>query len=491
MNIDEQDHANPSFSTGRKFGIIFHLVVAVGAALALAAMVNYLAHRHTFRLYTSEKAAQKLSPLTLQVLNSLTNSIKIIAFFDRTETLFPAVSALLKEYQSRGAMIDLEFVDYRMPGRAEAVRNQYKLTAAGDRGKVIFDSGNQVRTVLASELSDYGAMTNREFRRTGFKGEQLFTQAILNVTQNKPVTAYFMQGHGEHNPASDDEQRGFSRFVALVENNNIQIKLLPPMIQPEVPRDCELLIIASPEQPLSDIELRALQAYLARGGRMFVMFSAASMGVNTGLEQLLAQWDIAVGQDWVQDRAESQAGQSAMLVASTFGSHPIVRPLANSSLTLVMPRTVRHRPRAQSTPDSPRVLELAFSSSTARRLVPRANGYYPAEEGVLPVMVAAEKGTIQGVQTAGGAARMVVTGDSLFMANLGFNAAANADFANLAISWLCNRDSLMNEIGPNPVTEYEIRLTERQMSQVRWLLLGAIPGGVMTLGFLVWLKRRS
>jgi hypothetical protein len=58
------------------------------------------------------------------------------------------------------------------------------------------------------------------------------------------------------------------------------------------------------------------------------------------------------------------------------------------------------------------------------------------------------------------------------------------------VNWLVNRDLLLNEIGPSPVSEYQILLTEREMSQLRWLFLGAIPGVVAVLGFFVWLRRR-
>jgi LPXTG-motif cell wall-anchored protein len=34
-------------------------------------------------------------------------------------------------------------------------------------------------------------------------------------------------------------------------------------------------------------------------------------------------------------------------------------------------------------------------------------------------------------------------------------------------------------------------MTQVQQRQVRWLLLAALPGGVLALGGLVWLRRRK
>lgn len=488
--MEDTENSSPSFSRARKWGIGFHVTVSVLAAMAIAAMLNYLGHRYNTRVYTSEAAAHKLTPLTTQVLNSLTNKVKVTVFFDRRDPLFSAVSSLVKEYQARSPRIALEFVDYRMPGRAEAIRNQYKLTGAGESSRVIFDYNNQVRTVLASELSDYAVTPQKEIRRTAFRGEQLFTSAILNITQTTPINAYFTQGHGEHDPFSTDDQFGYSRFASLLLNNNVQVKLLPISSTP-IPDDCGLLVIASPERPFEDQEIARIDRYLARGGRLLALFSIRNINIETGLERLLSTWDIDVGFNIVQDPAQAQAGESGVVISSTFGAHPIVRPLARSSLKLVAPRSIRHKQRAQTSADAPKVTELLFSSPGATNLVPRGDGRWAVQDvGRTAFMAAAERGGIQGVSDRG-AARVVVTGDSLFIANYAFNQAANSDFANLAVNWLCNRDALLNEIGPSPVAEYQLLLTASQMSRLKWLFLALVPGLVLVFGLFVWLRRRA
>src|SRR5688572_9248966 len=110
--IATEEVSKPSFTRGRSWSISFHVVLSSLALLALVAMFNYLAHRHNQRLYLSQVSAHKLTPLTLQTLANLTNTVKIICFYDRREALFGAVAQLLKEYQARSSKIELEFVDY-------------------------------------------------------------------------------------------------------------------------------------------------------------------------------------------------------------------------------------------------------------------------------------------------------------------------------------------------------------------------------------------
>ena len=96
---------------------------------------------------------------------------------------------------------------------------------------------------------------------------------------------------------------------------------------------------------------------------------------------------------------------------------------------------------------------------------------------------------LQGVGPDRGSTRIVVAGDSFFLGNAAIESEANRDFASLAVNWLLDRTQLL-AIGPRPVHSYKIAMTESQMSKVRWILLGGMPGAVMLLGGLVWLRRR-
>jgi hypothetical protein len=88
--------------------------------------------------------------------------------------------------------------------------------------------------------------------------------------------------------------------------------------------------------------------------------------------------------------------------------------------------------------------------------------------------------------------RMIVVGDSLFLNNQVIEAGANRDFAGYAVNWLLDRPtSLLKGIGPSPVVEFRLLMTQTELQNVRWLLLGALPGVVLAFGSLVWLRRRN
>src|SRR5262249_12883699 len=118
----------PSFSPRRRWKIGLNVCVSVGASLAVLVMINFLAPRHSRRLNWSNDGRFQLSPVTREVLHSITNQVKVIAFFDRSKPLYDMVSDLLNQYQFACPKLDLEYVDYELsPGRARAVQAEYGL----------------------------------------------------------------------------------------------------------------------------------------------------------------------------------------------------------------------------------------------------------------------------------------------------------------------------------------------------------------------------
>jgi hypothetical protein len=108
-----------------------------------------------------------------------------------------------------------------------------------------------------------------------------------------------------------------------------------------------------------------------------------------------------------------------------------------------------------------------------------------------PLMVAVEQKSIAGVVNPRGNTRIVAVGDSVFLGNYYIEGSGNRDFLGYAVNWLLDRPSLLQGIGPRPVTEFRLLMTQTQRREVRWLLLGALPSVVLLLGGLVWLVRRK
>jgi hypothetical protein len=483
----------PSFSPGRKWSIGFNVGLVLLLASAVVVMLNYLSHDYFRRSYWSTRTRIELSPRTLHLLKSVTNQVNITLYYDKEDALYSTVADLLNQYRLHNPNLSVRTVDYlRDAGAAQKTKAQYLSTSPSDKDLVIFDCAGKTRIIDGSLLSTntLEQVPNPEgnqlkFRRrpVAFRGELVFTATLLEVINPKPLIAYFLSGHAEHQIDSGDEITGYLKFVSFLQQNSIRVHPLLLTGTNPVPPDCDLLVIAGPRTAISESELIKLDQYLTQGGRLFALFNSDSLRRETGLEKLLAPWGVGVGNDIVRDPDHTDP-RSGDLVVSAFSHHPIVNPLLGYGLDLLPPRAIGKLSASAQAADAPRVEAIAASGE----------GSYlasdPTHKQSFPLAVAVEKGAIQGKVTEHGTTRMVVIGDSIFLGNHQLDLLGNRDFAGFAVNWLLDRTELLGGPGARPITEYRLVMTNSQLQQAEWVLLAGMPGAVLALGGLVWLRRR-
>lgn len=489
--------SRPSFSPATRWKIGSDMVVRTLLALAVVLMVNYLGAKFFHRYYLSSETRVQLSSRTLNVLHSMTNSVKVTLYFDTKDEFFPDIMALLNEYRAVNKNITIRTVDYvRDAGEAEKVKDHYKLADSTDKDLVIFDSNGHVKMFSGEALTQYTLeqvpdKKERTWRKKpiSFIGEKVFTAMLLALENPHPFRAYFLQGHGEPS-LTDKGDFGYMKFASTLEQNYVTITNLELLGDSPVPMDCNLLIIAGPKPApgattvFSEPELQKIDQYLSQGGRLMVLFNYKSVQASTGLESILQRWGVNVVSDIVQDPKNTVTGQD--VVVRKFGNHPVVNSLSQMSLQMVLPRPIEKVHYANPPANAPKVTELAMTSPSARLV---------GDPGKPPqsysLIAAVEQKPSAGVTGPRGTTRIIVAGDSLFLGNYYIQGGANRDFLNSAANWLLDRPQLISGIGPRPVTEFRLLLTQREKQELRWLLLGALPGGVLLFGCLVWLVRRK
>ncbi len=492
----------PSFVPGRRYRIAASVALGLVSLVVVFVLVNHLAiARLRWRADVSELRRFELSPLTRRVLDAMTNDVKVTVLFPRDSDLYGHISGLLREYSDLQPRIKVRTVDYEAePATALLVRSGYKLRQ-DDSNLVLFDGGTQLVRVAESELSTYDANlaemakgSKREIRRSGFKGEQLFTSALANLANTNSVHAAFVVGHDEMRTDSDDPMVGYRQFAALLASKSTVVTQQRLDGTNEIAPDVQLLVIAGPSQPFLPIETNRITRFLEGGGRVLVTLNS-TLPRRTGLEDVLLAWGIFAPPVFAVDTNNTSGGFT--LIATNFSSHHVTLPLARNESRLLfnLPRMVGTVPAEQMPADAPKAQVLVSTGpggSTRSEIRSGTPSFNPVIDRVfeIPLAAAAERGGVAEVASGRGNGRLLVVGESLMFSNSGLGYYANGDFADLSLAWLMDRTQLL-AIGPKPVHEYQLFLTPRQNRTVKWTLLGILPGSVLALGFLVWFRRRS
>jgi len=477
---------NGGFSKARrlKFGANIAAMTILGFVLLV--MANYLASRHYARFDMTANKRYTISQETVDVLKNLKKPVKAIVVFRPVEPMYDLIVQTLREYERLSDNFQLELVDPdRDLDRLEQLKNEYDLTT--DK-VIIFASDGQKKFIYDYQLVEY------DYTRGGpgmpppikaFKGEQFFTSAIVNVTKEKQSGIYFTTGHGERAP-NDYSDKGLSGIAKALRQENAKTERLELLKVEKIPDDCDLLVICGPRYTFMPDEVRKIRDYLKRGGKLLV---ALDPGVKTGLEELLRDYGVEVENNLVLDKQGMRS--PANIVVGDFPYHAITRGFRN--VGVIMPFAREVKPKKPEGKDwDVRSIARSSSASWCETDLEKPLPEHQYDEGIDkkgPISLAVAVAEKRGEQEDEGF-KIVVLGDSDFMANGLMVSLGNAAFISRVLSWLGKKEQLLN-IAAKPVGPDQPLILDRSARILAaWLCFGILPGAAIAIGAVVFYIRR-
>jgi ABC-type uncharacterized transport system involved in gliding motility auxiliary subunit len=487
----------------RRLVISTNVLVQIIFALALLGMVNWLASRHYARFDWTKAGYYQLSDKTKQMLGSLKEPVRVVVFIppsdqrEYVEKLLQDVRNLLKEFQVAGkANLSVEFVDpQRDLARAQQLVQQFKIETPD---VVIFVKGDRHKFVRLDDMVDLdpgNPYSQQPPRVRAFKAEGQFLAALQSVIEEKPPQVYFLTGHGERDPDEFDQRNGYSELARYIKRDNITVAKWNLLEKQAMPTDAGAVVIAGPRTPFTPTELIYLDDFLKKHGRLLVMLDPRT---KTGLEDFLKQWGVQADDDLVLASGGKLLGAELLLaeaVGQEYAKHPITRKLEDVNTVFPYTRSIRSAaPAGAPTADQPQVTELvkapaAFWGETNADTDRAAFDEQTDLKGPLSLAAAVELGRTGGVDL--GLTRMVVLGTSRLVDNSHVQVGgAELDFVMNALNWLLQREQLV-AVGPKVPQEFSLNMSANQVRAVYALVIGGLPLAVVTLGLLVWVRRRK
>jgi len=467
----------------RVFGSL-NLAASLALLAALFLMVNYLGMRHYARWDFTSQRLGSLSDQTRTVLGALgeDGKTRVTVFFQPAQPLYELIRTLLDAYVHASPNITVEYIDPEQDrARSIEVAQRYELT---EPNVVVIASADRHRVLQGTELAEYDFETlqfGAQPRLKSFNGENAFTSAIVSLTRPSRTRVWSAIGHGEKS-LEEASPLGLSSLKQALAQQDLELEETALLRQREIPEDVRLLLIAGPERRFTDEEREMLGAYLERGGRVLALLDPLH---ETNLEALLSDWGILLAHDIVVDPGNQLPFVSAgNLIVTSYSRHPIVEKLKQLMTLYPLARSVRP---AVPSPEGVTVQPLAQTSEVGWGETSTEVQLFEFDEsndlaGPLPIAVAARR-------AAPADARLVVIGDSDFVANSQLDNAGNRDFALSAVHWLLGEEELIG-IGPKRFDDIKLVLTEAQTRRVRLLTFWALPLLTLLGGAAMWWSRR-
>ncbi len=440
------------------------------AFIGIVGVLNFMGARYHWREDLTANKSFTLSPLTVQVLKDLKVPVQATAFFtarmNRQE-----IQDRLKEYSNQTNLFTFRFVD---PEAEPEIARDYKIQFDGS---VVMERGTRRENVFGAD-------------------EQSLTNAVLKVSQDTQPTVYFTTGHGEHSPV-DNGENGLDLMKGAMEGENYKVAVLDlKTVTETLPSDITALIIAGPRQPFEPAEAKLVKDYLDKNGRVMVMLDPQ---VNSGLDSVLEAWGLRARNDLVYDPKSGFFGQAQTPAITTYPSHQVTQDLAGMGSFFPAARSVA----ADASPTSERTATALLTTSDASwgetnfdSVKSQAAKYDEGADAKGPLTLA------YAVQASGEKpARLVVVGNASFITNGTLNTritvggqqarvqSGNALFFGNSLHWLAGQENLI-AIPPKAPDQQPIFLDTAQTAFLAASTILMLPGAILIIGLLVWLRRR-
>jgi ABC-type uncharacterized transport system involved in gliding motility auxiliary subunit len=457
-------------------------VLSIILVIAVVSGLNFLGQRHTKRFDTTSGGRYTLAPQTVQVLKNLGGDVDIKAFFPGGD--YAPLRELLTEYRTISRKVRFDFID---PDKQPDVAKQHDVTAYGSFQNPF--TGSQLK--FGTVIIQYGNRKEKIEKRSEEVQEEDLTNAIIKVGRSEAKKVYFVQGHGEKDPA-DTEKSGYSEAQKALESQGYGVGTVNLASEGKVPEDAKVLIIPGATTEFFPQEIQFIDDFLKKGN--VGLYLLLDPHPAPSFESFLKAWGVQPDNDLVLD--VSGAGR----LMGTGPSIPLVLNYESHKITdrfkamTFFPLT-RSIQQAKEVPGGVTVEVLFRSNENSwgeTNLGNREASFDPDRDlkGPLPLTVAATREVKPSSEKEPALkARLVVGGTSNYPINAYFPAQGNGNLFLNIVSWLAQDEDLIS-IRPKPADDRRIVLSQSQLATIRLLTLFVLPGIALIAGIVVVVNRR-
>ena len=441
-------------------------------SLGIVALVNVIGDRYHTRVDVTDDELFTLSGSTKDLLQRVDRQDRLVsvkAFASELEAM--RFVELMEEFKYHTRNFDYEVLD---PQKRALEWKQYGVNR---RGVSIVEVAGEGRT---------------HSERITEQTEEALSNAIQSALNARERRLGFTTGHGEGLLTQVDGE-GFSILNGRIKELNFQIDEAVRLDGDE-PLPAQTLMALGAAEPFTAAEATVLGEHLGKGRDAILLLDP---GAPTGLEEVLAAYDVELGQDFVVDLSgigQLLGADVSVPVVLQYGSHPVTERIAPGTMSFFpFARSVSVAATGTQSED---LRELAYthrSSWGETDLGPLTGAGGQVEfdpdsdrQGPLSLAVAL-KSEPDSALVSGDKTRLVVFGDADFARNQHFGQQANGELLVSALQWVAEGEDKLTIPVKQPKST-PINLVGNQGDVVLWVSVFVVPFAVALSGFVIMLR---
>jgi len=438
-------------------------IIFIALLLITVALLGWLSSKHATQFDWTSNKRNTLSQSSIDLLHTLKQPVVVSVYVQDDETVHAAIKEILQRYQREKK--DFRFhlinpdIDFESAQRDGVERY----------GEVIIKYNNNKESVAS--LS-----------------EQTISNALLRLSRSGDRKVVFLKGHGERSIDKDDNT-SYSKLVTELTTKGFTVEAHNLLLS-TLPADTAVLVLAAPDRELLEGEIAHIKTYIDDGGSLLWMMDP---GEAQGTEELASQLGIRFVPGIVVDnntnlRNTLRIQHPAMIPVLDYASHPVTENIQYNTLFPIsqgieqVDKTFNGLAIARSLPQS-----WAETGAVNDEIA-----YEPENgdtKGPIGIVMALERTIADENNPKKATQRIIVTGDSDFLANSYIGAGANLALGLNMFNWLAGDDDIIT-IEPRDAPDTQLQLDDTEVMLIGTGYFLVLPAGLILAGVIIWMRRR-
>ncbi|MCM0605138.1 MAG: GldG family protein [Xanthomonadaceae bacterium] len=453
--------------TSRTAAYTFNSVMIGVLVISILGVLNFLGQRYPGKLDLTKNKLNTVSDQSSKLVKSLSKDLQV-SFYSKVG-IREKYRPLFDNFKSMSPKFKIEYIDPdKEPTRAKTAGvNKYD-----------------------TAILQYGEINQKVEEPT----EEKLTNALAKLIKDKKPTVCYITGHGEKSFANGQPD-GFDAAKKGLEDQSYNVKSITLAQEPNVPSDCDALVMIGTNKALFASEAKSLDDYLSNGGRAAIALDMDLKGADLPKEMttLLAKWYVKSPLYLVVDPFSRMMGVDASVpILATFSKEvsitkdfqancffPFARPL---EIMPGAPDTLKVKWLAQTTPKSVAIKDLKDLAKGQLKVTDKDL------KGPVNAMVSVD-GKLKDSKAPRNT-RLVVFGSAHFATNNYSRYGGNMDLFLNSISWLVEDESSIS-IRAKEDDAGQVNLTAAVGLVIFWTTVVIIPLFISILGIVIWIRRKK
>ena len=463
-------------------------IVFIAAVVLVNILLGYMTKRFVWEFDMTKENLFEISEDTKEVIDDLPMNVLITVLSDETSyrdstELLSNLYEILQRYEALGGgKIKVRYIS---PNMNPKIFDQYN--ELGDLSSNYIIVETDLRKTYMAPTSLYNMKVDEETNTTyyvGLRAEQKLTSALLFVTQESVNTACYIRGHGED--YSMDE------LDDLLTKMNYDTEVII-LAQDEIPEECTMLIISSPDTDYSLEEIDKIHEYLMRGGDAIVSLTPETSESLTNLNMLFEEWGVRYKNEVIFDNYQSLSGYPMYVVPNITNVDNVTDSINTRNYFAIVPGGMPiEMTETETASHNVKALMTSSKYSYTKNLEDITTSYDQTEEDetgpfnmcVISEYLVSDKNLNYTRSDVVFCSAGMITDSVLKASNF-----LNAQFFEQIVNYISEYNDVL-VIEDKDFESTTLNILTWQIRVVLWVVVIALPLAILAVGIYIWSKRR-